>query len=306
MPGAKRTFARAREPFIVGKLVLETRIDDRGWTIQRWACGIRRDARSLLRILLLCATCGAVSIAFAQSPFGSDPSDLWWNPNESGWGMQIVQGGDAAFATLFVYDANGLPTFYTATLSLVAATTWAGTLYRTTGPYFGAASFDPALLNARKVGTLTFTRTSSDEATLQYVVDGIPVSKIVRRELLRYDNYTGTYMTTVYLVTSHCSNSADNRALTGSFTIAVDHADNVMTISGSFAKGSACTYSGSYTQAGRIGAAGSTYVCSDGDQGSMSFFEMTKRAGMLSGRLQGHSISDACDYTGAFTGLNPL
>ena len=240
------------------------------------------------------------------SPAARRPLGTGWNPNESGWGMQIVQGGDAAFATLFVYDANGLPTFYTATLSLVAATTWAGTLYRTTGPYFGAASFDPALLNARKVGTLTFTRTSSDEATLQYVVDGIPVSKIVRRELLRYDNYTGTYMTTVYLVTSRCSNSADNRALTGSFTIAVDHADNVMTISGSFAKGSACTYSGSYTQAGRIGAAGSTYVCSDGDQGSMSFFEMAKRAGMFSGRLQGHSISDACDYTGAFTGLIPL
>lgn len=174
------------------------------------------------------------------------------------------------------------------------------------GEHISAQPLDPALVSTRKVGTLTFTRTSSDEATLQYTVDGIAVTKIVRREPLRYDNYTGTYVTTVYAVTSHCSNAEDNRALPGSFTIAVDHADNVMTISGSFAKGSACTYSGAYTQAGRIGAVASSYTCSDGDQGSMSFFEMTKRAGMFSGKLQGHSISDACDYTGAFTGLIPL
>src|ERR1043166_810025 len=48
--------------------------------------------------------------------FSNDQSDLWWNPDESGWGIQFVQRGSTIFATMFVYDANGNPTWYTATM----------------------------------------------------------------------------------------------------------------------------------------------------------------------------------------------
>ena len=261
---------------------------------------------SLLRMLVCCAAISVGSTALGQVSFTTDASDLWWNAAESGWGMQIVAEGDASFATLFVYDAGGQPTFFTATLSLTTASTWSGDLYRTTGPYFGTASFNPALVSLRKVGTLTFMRTNSDAATLQYSVDGVSVSTSVTRQTLRNDNYSGTYTTIVAIVASHCSNSADNRAQTDSHVITIAQMGNTMTLSGSFAHRAACTYSGMYTQAGRVGAIGAPYTCADGDAGIMNFFELTRRPGMISGRLSGHSISDACDYAGAFTGLLPF
>ena len=39
-------------------------------------------------------------------------SDLWWNPQESGWGLNLVQQDETAFVTLFVYDAENRPTWY--------------------------------------------------------------------------------------------------------------------------------------------------------------------------------------------------
>ena len=38
---------------------------------------------------------------------------LWWGgPSENGWGMSIVQHGDALFNTIFAYDAQGEATWY--------------------------------------------------------------------------------------------------------------------------------------------------------------------------------------------------
>jgi hypothetical protein len=44
----------------------------------------------------------------------ADYSDLWWNSQESGWGMNIVQQGSIVFVTLFVYGPDGKPTWYVA------------------------------------------------------------------------------------------------------------------------------------------------------------------------------------------------
>jgi hypothetical protein len=245
-------------------------------------------------------------MASAQAAFSTDASDLWWNPAESGWGMQIVEEGDASFATLFVYDAGGVPTFYSATLTLALSQAWTGDLYRTTGPYFGAASFDPAQVQLRKAGALSFTRTSSDAGVLQYTVDGIAVSKNVVRQLLRYDDYSGSYVATVNLVATHCASFPPDRPPTGAFAITIVQTGTAMTLSGAFLHPSACTYTGSYAQAGHVGTLGASFACADGDRGNMTFYELTKRPGMISGRLTGHSDSDSCDYNGAFTGLVPM
>jgi len=50
-----------------------------------------------------------LGIGHALAADAADPSDLWWNPSESGWGMQLVRGGEVTFATLFVYDAASRP-----------------------------------------------------------------------------------------------------------------------------------------------------------------------------------------------------
>ena len=44
--------------------------------------------------------------AFDRS-FSNNFQDLWWNPSESGWGVNVAHQGDILFATLFTYDENG-------------------------------------------------------------------------------------------------------------------------------------------------------------------------------------------------------
>ena len=126
------------------------------------------------------------------------------------------------------------------------------------------------------------------------------------RQLLRYDNYSGVYRARVSVVASHCSSSTGNGALPDAYIITIAQSGNSMTVSGDFAHRSACTYSGTYLQAGRVGSLGATYACADGDKGNMNFFELTRRPGMIFGRFSGHSDSDSCDYAGMFTGLNPM
>ena len=43
--------------------------------------------------------------------FGSDMTDLWWNANESGWGVTATHQGDVVFLTFFVYGMDNRPTF---------------------------------------------------------------------------------------------------------------------------------------------------------------------------------------------------
>jgi hypothetical protein len=39
----------------------------------------------------------------------ADVGDIWWNPNESGWGLQLSQSNTTLFATLYVYDDATFP-----------------------------------------------------------------------------------------------------------------------------------------------------------------------------------------------------
>ena len=56
----------------------------------------------------------------------TDVSDLWWNPAESGWGLQMVQESGFVFATLFIYGQDGRPTWATAEMQFVGPATVAG------------------------------------------------------------------------------------------------------------------------------------------------------------------------------------
>ena len=50
----------------------------------------------------------------AANPFGTDFSDLWFNPAESGWGVNLNHQMDVIFATLFVYGPDGKAKWYVA------------------------------------------------------------------------------------------------------------------------------------------------------------------------------------------------
>ena len=128
-----------------------------------------------------------MALAFAAAPATaarSDFTDLWWNPAEPGWGVNLVQAQTFMFATFFVYGPGNQPVWYTGEMTRDATGAYAGPLYVTTGTAFGAPA-NPAHKSARQVGDVTFTPSAATMGTLGYTVDGIVVSKLVQRQTLQ-------------------------------------------------------------------------------------------------------------------------
>jgi len=54
----------------------------------------------------------AYTVDTTASP--SSLTGLWWNQNESGWGVSLTQQYDVFFVAMYVYDSAGNPTWYVA------------------------------------------------------------------------------------------------------------------------------------------------------------------------------------------------
>ena len=97
--------------------------------------------------------------------------DIWWAAasGESGWGVYLTHQGSTIFASWFSYDLDGSPLWLSVTASQNAAGVYSGTLYRTTGPAFGAP-FDSSKVAYTPVGSATLTFGDGDDATFAYSV----------------------------------------------------------------------------------------------------------------------------------------
>ena len=111
-------------------------------------------------------------------------SDLWWNAGEPGWGLSVTQQGNVMFLAWFAYNRTGAPEWYLASSCAMTGSGngCAGTLYRTTGPPFGAA-FDASRVQVTPVGTVNLVFSSPGSGTLTYTVDGVAGSKAISRQL---------------------------------------------------------------------------------------------------------------------------
>jgi len=112
-------------------------------------------------------------------------TDLWFNPAESGWGVNFVQHPSGIiFATWFVYGPDGKPVWYH-----IPEGTWTlpneyrGPVYRTTGPYFGGV-FDPNAVTVTLVGSavIGFDEHDFNRGGFEFTIDGVKVTKIVQRQ----------------------------------------------------------------------------------------------------------------------------
>ena len=87
-------------------------------------------------------------------------TDVYYNPDESGWGIFLVQSDTTQFAALFIYGSDNKPTWYTALLAQDAAGNYNGQLYATTGTYFGSP-WNPAQSTERRSGPSPSIRPTS-------------------------------------------------------------------------------------------------------------------------------------------------
>ena len=115
-------------------------------------------------------------------------SGLWWNPGESGWGIDFVQRRNILFAAWFTYDAAGNPKWYVASDCempdpMASSGTCNGKLYEVTaGPFLGVA-FDPTKVHVNEVGTLQVSFTDASNATMTYTVNGVSRTVGIVRQL---------------------------------------------------------------------------------------------------------------------------
>ena len=129
---------------------------------------------------------GFVPIAIRQYSTAIAPmrdfSDLWWNPDESGWGLAFTQHGTTAFGAWYIYDAEGRPLWV-----VMPGGQWrtpsrfTGDIYTTTGPDPRGA-FDPAQVAITRLGSATLEFTTFDRGTLSWQAGALAGSKPIVRQ----------------------------------------------------------------------------------------------------------------------------
>ena len=114
-------------------------------------------------------------------------TDLWWNPDESGWGLGITHQFGKMFFAWFVYEESGDGVWYVASDCVVKSggNGCTGPLYRTTGPAGPLVSntFDPAQVTRTAVGTIDATFTDANNGFITYSVNNVLGSKAITRQV---------------------------------------------------------------------------------------------------------------------------
>lgn len=225
----------------------------------------------------------AVSLHAAPKMEGTGwRNGMWFVPGEDGWGVNIVEQGDTIFATLYVYDAQGKPHWYVASqLTQSGATadgtaTNSGALFEATGPWFGASSFNPAAVNRRAVGTMSFQLRGPGSAALTYSVDGVTVTKNIVPFTFRRNDPSGVYRG--YIADPSDGWDPARIAITdsgGSFS---------MRIGGMY--GGTCDYTGSSQQVNDAVNASGTVQCGPGASATFTLKNLIVEGDGITGRLE--------------------
>jgi hypothetical protein len=133
----------------------------------------------------------ALASAFSAAAFTVDTSPttptnvtgLWWNPNESGWGINLIQESNIVFMTMFTYDGNGTPTWFVASSCAVSAGGCTGDLYRVSGGTQATRPWVSGRTAVATVGSFAVTFFDNSNASITYSIDGVSSSRNVVRQI---------------------------------------------------------------------------------------------------------------------------
>jgi N-acetylmuramoyl-L-alanine amidase len=115
-----------------------------------------------------------------------DFSDLWWNANESGWGVSLTHANSNIFATWFAYDTTGKAIWYVApACTLLAATTTTSCnseLYSVTGGTALTAPWVSGRTVVKREGSFNLQFTDASRAVMNYTIGGDTTSRVITRQ----------------------------------------------------------------------------------------------------------------------------
>ncbi len=264
---------------------------------------LRTFLASALAALGFCLPASAVTT-------GIDFTDLWWNPAEPGWGMNVIHQNGIIFATLYVYDATGVPHFYSASETRGSGTAFSGPLYETRGTYFATVPYNAGSYGATSVGTLTISFSTANNGTLNYNVGATNVTKSITRFAFATENLSGNYLGGL-TATSTCSGA--NQLTLAFDTMAVSQSGNAITMTVNFFNSagvqSRCVFSGTYAPMGRQGNISGTYTCTfgtaAGNAGSFTVSNVESTQSGFSGRFAGNDQFCSA-HSGYFGGVHDV
>lgn len=247
-----------------------------------------------------------LSVTVHASTWTSEITDMWWAPDQPGWGVNIILQHDTAYATFFLYDHAGTPTWYTAVLKFEKATTsgnflWSGPLYETRGAWYGGP-YAPGSI--RPAGNASFELPYLGQATLSYTIDGVEVLRIVNRQTWKTENVSGNYMGGFSYRTSSCVPSSLDDLKHVAVEISVDHSDSNFSARTIDVADDVCTFGGKYSQLGKLGEVIGAYSCTDGNRGVFHMYEMSANVTGFTARVDGEN--KYCKWSGFLGGTRQM
>ena len=120
----------------------------------------------------------SVATAVAVGPY----SGLWWNANESGWGMSVTQHGNISFIAVFTYDQAGLPTWYVISNCPLSGNSCSGDLYRVSGGTPPSVAWNGSAKVVTRVGSGTLSFTDTDNGRFAFDINGVAGAKTITRQ----------------------------------------------------------------------------------------------------------------------------
>jgi lysyl endopeptidase len=114
----------------------------------------------------------------------TDYTDLWWNANESGWGLNLIQHASRnIFGVWYTYGLDGKRTWFVLPGgSWTSANVFSGDIYATTGPAASAPSFDASRVTRGVVGRGTLTFSDANNGTFAYSINGVSGARTITRQ----------------------------------------------------------------------------------------------------------------------------
>jgi hypothetical protein len=241
----------------------------------------------------------ALTVASLPVAAATNYQDMWWNPAESGWGINITQQDNTMFAVWFVYGATGQPLWLVmsnAQRSGTAGNTFIGELFQTTGTAFSTTPFVPSQsANIIPIGkaTFVFSDARTGSLTYDYSINNSPrvtVVKSITRQNLSNISLTGTYFGGVFR-TATCTNSGVSNS-----TFQIDHTPATGAVRIVEAGGNLCLFTGTTTQFGSVVEAAGNYQC-QGETGTWTGKEGIATESSLSIKLALQTGAGICNAT---------
>ena len=251
------------------------------------------------------------SLAFSDAARANNYQDLWWNPSESGWGINISQQGDVMFATWFIYGANSQPTWIflsNAKRSGALGNTFSDKIYQAiTGSPFSAVPFTPSLpTNFREVGVATFVFSDARTGTLTYNIDNVQVVKQITRQTIGAFNLTGTYFGGLKRDGSGCVNAALNGSVLNQATYSISHTVATGALTIAEVGGTSCTFSGNTQVFASVLEGSGRFTCfTEGFVGAWTMREGRPSPNAFSAFLTMRPDNDNCTLNATIGGLKP-